>query len=69
MICGVAIAAKTLNPNIKIFATEPKGNNNTWHSKRSGELVNSPNPKTMADGLRASMGSLTWSASFLHISF
>ena len=60
MISGVAIAAKTLNPNIKIFAAEPRGNNSTWQSKRVGDLVNGPNPQTMADGLRASMGSLTW---------
>ena len=60
MICGVAIAAKTLNPNIKIFAAEPRGNDSTWQSKRVGSLVNGPNPQTMADGLRASMGSLTW---------
>lgn len=60
MISGIAIAAKKIKPEIKIFAAEPKGADDAAKSKAEGRLVTSVTPHTMADGLRASMGSLTW---------
>ncbi|UPR02008.1 serine/threonine dehydratase [Chloropicon primus] len=64
MTSGIAIAAKSLNPNIKIIAAEPRGVNDAadvHKSKCAGELqVDAAKPKTLADGLQAKMGNLTW---------
>ena len=64
MISGISIAAKTMNPKIKIIAAEPLGNNNAadiFESVRKGVMVEDMQPPdTIADGLRARMGSFTW---------
>ncbi|KAL3498821.1 hypothetical protein ACH5RR_041553 [Cinchona calisaya] len=60
LISGVAIAAKSINPSIRILAAEPKGANDAAQSKAAGEIVKLPETKTIADGLRAFLGELTW---------
>eukprot|EP01113_Clastostelium_recurvatum_P022558 TRINITY_DN2695_c0_g1_i2.p1 TRINITY_DN2695_c0_g1~~TRINITY_DN2695_c0_g1_i2.p1 ORF type:complete len:235 (-),score=64.99 TRINITY_DN2695_c0_g1_i2:296-1000(-) len=60
MLSGVCIAAKGANPKIKIFAAEPLGADDAAKSFASGVLVPQTAPSTIADGLRTSMGSLTW---------
>jgi len=60
MISGISIAAKGINPKIRIFAAEPKGADDAAKSKSEGTLVPSVNPCTIADGLLTSMGDLTW---------
>ncbi len=57
---GVAIALRSLNPSIRIFGVEPSGADDAFQSRRLGRLVPQDNPQTIADGLRTSMGSLTW---------
>jgi len=60
MISGIAIAAKGINPKIRIFAAEPKGADDAYQSKNAGQLLPQTGPNTIADGLLSSMGSLTW---------
>jgi len=61
MISGICIAAKGLNPKIRIFAAEPKGADDCARSKSAGKLMmHETNPKTIADGLLTNMGNLTW---------
>ncbi|CAA0842222.1 Serine racemase [Striga hermonthica] len=60
LISGVALAAKSINPTIRILAAEPKGANDAARSKDSGAIVTLPETKTIADGLRAFLGTLTW---------
>ena len=65
MISGIALAVKALNPKCLVIAAEPggsMGNRADCHeSKLRNELVsNFPPPDTIADGLRAKLGSLTW---------
>eukprot|EP00898_Chlorokybus_atmophyticus_P003924 jgi/Chlat1/4532/Chrsp29S00335 len=60
MISGIALAAKGLNPRIKVVAAEPYGADDAARSKRAGELVSMANPKTICDGLRGNLGDLTW---------
>ncbi|KAH9325683.1 hypothetical protein KI387_005861, partial [Taxus chinensis] len=60
LISGVAIAAKALNPDIHIFAAEPKGADDAARSKVAGRIVTLAETKTIADGLRAWLGNLTW---------
>ncbi len=60
LMAGVTIAAKAMNPNIRVFAAEPAGADDAARSKAAGELVLQTAPRTIADGLRTSMGELTW---------
>ena len=57
---GVAIALRSLNPGIRLYGVEPIGADDALRSRRLGRLVPQENPQTIADGLRTSMGSLTW---------
>ena len=65
MISGIAIAAKSLKPSISIFAAEPTGADDAYRSKQEGRLLHNDTTDTMADGLRASMGPLTWCKYYL----
>ncbi|KAL3818076.1 hypothetical protein ACJIZ3_003981 [Penstemon smallii] len=60
LISGVAIAAKSINPGIRILAAEPKGADDSARSKEAGRIVTLSETKTIADGLRAFLGDLTW---------
>ncbi|EPS59415.1 hypothetical protein M569_15394, partial [Genlisea aurea] len=60
LISGVALAAKAINPAIRILAAEPKGADDAARSKDAGHIVTLVENKTIADGLRAHLGSLTW---------
>ncbi|KAK1423758.1 hypothetical protein QVD17_19066 [Tagetes erecta] len=57
---GVVIAAKARNPTIRVLAVEPKGADDAAKSKASGSLITLEKTCTIADGLRASLGDLTW---------
>jgi len=60
LLSGCAIAARSLNPEIRIFGAEPERANDTYLSFRSGERVE-VKPDTIADGLRSPMpGRLTF---------
>ncbi len=60
LISGSAIAAKTINPNIKIIGAEPEGADDAYQSFKTKKFIPCNNPNTIADGLRASLGSLTF---------
>ena len=53
---GIAVAAKTLKPTIKVIGAEPEGADDAARSFRSGHIVPMTDPKTIADGLRTSLG-------------
>lgn len=63
MLSGIAVAAKSLTPSIKIIAAEPTGTNGAADvaaSKKANVLVHLPKPNTICDGLQARLGSITW---------
>jgi threonine dehydratase/serine racemase len=60
LMAGVTIAAKAVAPNIRVFAAEPAGADDAARSKAAGEFVPQTAPRTIADGLRTSLGELTW---------
>ncbi|KAF8380262.1 hypothetical protein HHK36_027746 [Tetracentron sinense] len=60
LISGVTLAAKSINPNIRVFAAEPSGANDAAQSKEAGRIITLPETNTIADGLRAFLGDLTW---------
>lgn len=65
LISGVALAAKSVNPSIRVLAAEPIGANDAALSKASGKIVTLPQTNTIADGLRASLADQTWYMSHL----
>ncbi len=61
LLAGCAVAAKHLRPQIRLFGVEPEAGNDTWQSFRTGERVEIPVPKTIADGLQVTApGKLTF---------
>uniref|UniRef100_A0ACD5UE43 Uncharacterized protein n=1 Tax=Avena sativa TaxID=4498 RepID=A0ACD5UE43_AVESA len=60
LISGVALAAKAINPSIRILAAEPKGADDSAQSKAAGRIIKLATTDTIADGLRAFLGDLTW---------
>ncbi|KAH9538450.1 hypothetical protein CY35_15G005400 [Sphagnum magellanicum] len=60
LISGIALAAKAIKPEIIIIAAEPSGADDAAQSKAAGRIVTLKQPKTIADGLRASLGNFTW---------
>ena len=56
VLCGTAIAAKSLRPSIKVIATEPAGADDAARSFREHRLVYQEQKNTIADGLRTNVG-------------
>ncbi|MDH4029997.1 MAG: pyridoxal-phosphate dependent enzyme [Chromatiales bacterium] len=56
LISGTAIAAKGLNPSIKVIACEPAAADDARRSFEQGQRLSMDAPDTIADGLRASLG-------------
>ncbi|MGE0788387.1 MAG: pyridoxal-phosphate dependent enzyme [Sandaracinaceae bacterium] len=60
LISGVALAVRERAPHIRVFGAEPAGAADAARSKASGERVTEQVPKTIADGLKTTLGELTW---------
>jgi threonine dehydratase len=60
LLAGCTLAAKELNPAVRVFAAEPLGADDAARSKAAGMLIPQTGPRTVADGLLTSLGSLTW---------
>ncbi|MCE2881147.1 MAG: pyridoxal-phosphate dependent enzyme [Planctomycetaceae bacterium] len=60
LISGIAIAAKALKPSIRIIGAEPELAGDAAASKREGSIQPPMKPVTIADGLRAALGPLTF---------
>jgi threonine dehydratase len=60
LVSGTAIAAKSLYPDIGVIAAEPLNADDAYRSKAAGKIVPSTDPDTIADGLRTSLGRLTF---------
>lgn len=51
LISGIAVAAKLINPNVKIIGVEPEGANAVKLSIESDKVISLDNLKTIADGV------------------
>ena len=60
MIGGIAIAVHALSPRTRVIAAEPAGAADAALSKRTGVRQPMVSPQTIADGLRTSLGELTF---------
>ncbi|MFQ5836918.1 MAG: threonine ammonia-lyase [Candidatus Bathyarchaeia archaeon] len=53
LISGISVAAKTLNPNIRIVGVQPEGAPAVYRSWKAGKIVEVDSVNTVADGLAA----------------
>ena len=60
LLSGTSIAVKGINPKVKVIAVEPKNADDAYRSFKSGYLIPSENPNTIADGLLTSLADLTF---------
>ena len=60
LLSGTAIAATELQPKIRVIAGEPEMADDAYRSLKAGEIIPSVKPKTIADGLLTSLGTLTF---------
>ena len=60
LLSGTALSTKALLPNALVIAAEPTGADDAFRSYYSKTLHPSVSPKTIADGLLTSLGSLTF---------
>ncbi len=60
LLSGTAIAATGINKEIRVIAGEPEMADDAFRSMHAGEIIPSENPKTIADGLLTSLGTLTF---------
>jgi threonine dehydratase len=60
LLSGTALAAHYFSPSTKVIAAEPSGADDAYQSFYQKKMIPSINPDTIADGLRTSLGSLTF---------
>src|SRR5579862_770458 len=66
-LSGIAVAAKTLKPGIRVIGVEPAGADDASRSFKSGHIEPMINPNTIADGLRATLGAKPFAAIRRHV--
>jgi threonine dehydratase len=57
---GTCITVSALSPNTRLFGAEPELADDALRSLRAGRIIPSAYPDTVADGLRTSLGELTF---------
>ena len=60
LLSGTALSAHYFSPQTRVIAAEPEMANDAYLSFQSKKLVPSVNPQTIADGLRTSLGEITF---------
>lgn len=60
LLSGISIATTETKKGIRVIAGEPEMADDAYRSIQTGAIVTSVNPKTIADGLLTSLGSLTF---------
>ena len=60
LLSGTAIAATETKKGVRVIAGEPELADDAFRSMKAGKIIPSTNPKTIADGLLTSLGSLTF---------
>ena len=56
LLCGTAVAAKSMRPKIQVIAVEPANADDAAQSFRAGRLIRTKKKFTIADGLRTNVG-------------
>lgn len=66
LLSGTAIAAAAVAPACRVVGAEPAAADDAARSLEAGRILPSVDPLTVADGLRTSLGSLTFAAIRTH---
>jgi threonine dehydratase len=56
LLCGTAVAAKSMRPNVKVIAAEPENADDAAQSFCAGRRIVTEKKFTIADGLRTNVG-------------
>lgn len=64
---GTGISVKSLSPGTRVIGAEPERADDAMRSMKSGKIEPSGDPKTMADGLRTSLGDKTFAVIRQHV--
>ena len=60
LLSGTAIAVRAISPKTLVIAAEPERADDAYRSFHAGRIIPAENPDTIADGLRTSLGDLTF---------
>ena len=60
LLSGTAITVTSLSPKTRVVAAEPAAADDAFRSLEAGRIVPSVDPRTVADGLLTSLGTLTF---------
>jgi threonine dehydratase len=60
LLSGTATAIKALCPQAVVWGVEPSGADDAYRSFTSGKIIPQTDPRTIADGLRTSLGEKTF---------
>jgi len=61
LLSGTGLSAFYTSPTTEVIGAEPLGADDAFRSLEAGEIIPNTNPKTMADGLKASLSERTFS--------
>jgi len=67
LLSGTAIAVSAVSPRTVVIGAEPDQADDAYRSLRAGRIVPAGNPQTIADGLRTSLGDLTFALIQRHV--
>ena len=60
LLSGTLLTAKNLKPGIKVFGAEPENADDTYRSILNNKIMSNKTTDTIADGLRAQVGTVTF---------
>jgi threonine dehydratase len=60
LFSGTQLAASSVAAHVRVVGAEPEGADDSYRSLRAGHTKPAENPVTIADGLRISLGHLTF---------
>jgi threonine dehydratase len=60
LLSGTALSTSYFSPGTRVVGCEPVQADDAWRSFHEGRIVPSVNPDTVADGLRTSLGDITF---------
>jgi len=67
LLSGTAIVTTALAPATQVIAAEPEAADDAYRSLQAGRIVPALDPRTIADGLRTSLGELTFAIIQRHV--
>jgi threonine dehydratase len=67
MISGTALTAAACSAGTQVVAAEPEAADDAYRSLQAGRILPANDPSTVADGLRTSLGELTFAIIQSHV--